>query len=77
MRLHLVNPASEDVLGRGNLARVLSDFVESHFQAVSDLHLYCNFLCHVTTMQQAGLIAQDLYIDFACQLDKSYLDSYG
>jgi hypothetical protein len=36
--------------------RVGQDFVESHFNAVPDLCLYGNFVCHVTTLQQAGLI---------------------
>ena len=39
-----------DGLGQVNLAELSLDFVESHFQAVSDLHLYCNFVCHMTTM---------------------------
>ena len=38
-------------LGQDDLARVLSDFIKSHFHAMSDLRLYCNFVCHVTTMQ--------------------------
>ena len=50
-------------LGQEDLARVLSDFVKSHFNAVSNLRLYCNFVCHVTTMQQAGLIAQETMVD--------------
>jgi hypothetical protein len=35
------------------------DFVESHFKAVPDLCLYGNFVCHVTTLQQAGLITHE------------------
>ena len=50
-------------LGQVNQGGLLSDFVESHFQAVSDLHLYCNFVCHRTTIQQAGLFAQETMVD--------------
>ena len=48
-----------DGLGQDDLTRVLSDFVESHFHAMSDLDLYGNFVCHMTTLQQAGLITQE------------------
>ena len=37
-------------LGQDDLARVLSDFVKSHFHLVSDLCLYGNFVCHMTAM---------------------------
>ena len=32
-----------DGVGMVNLEGLLLDFVESHFQVISDLHLYCNF----------------------------------
>ena len=59
-----------DGLGLVNLARLLLDFVESHFQVVSDLHLYCNFVCHMTNMQQAGLVTQETMVDTIVNMKK-------
>ena len=55
-------------LGQDDLTRVLVDFVESHFHAVSDLYLYGKFVCHVTTLQQAGLITQEAMVDTIAQM---------
>ena len=52
-----------DGLGMVNLEGLLSDFVESHFQLIFDLHLYCNFVCHMTTLQQAGLVTLETMVD--------------
>ena len=43
-------------------------FLESYFNAVSDLCLYGNFVCHVTTLQQAGLITQETMVDVIAQM---------
>ena len=51
-----------DGLGRVNLEGLLLDFVDSHFHLISDLHLYCNFVCHMTAMQQAGLVTLETVI---------------
>ena len=59
-----------DGLGQVNLAGLSLDFVESIFQAVSYLHLYCNFVCHMTTMQQAGLVAQETMVKTIVHMQK-------
>ena len=63
-------------LGQVNQGGLLSDFVESHFKAVSDLHLYCNFVCHRTTMQQAGLFAQETMVDAIIYMQKMIDNRY-
>ena len=59
-----------DGLGMVNLEGLLSDFVESHFQLIFDLHLYCNFVCHMTTMQQAGLVTLETMVDTIIHVQK-------
>ena len=63
-------------LGQVNQGGLLSDFVECHFQAVSDLHLFCNFVCHRTTMQQAGLVAQEIMVDAIIYMQKMIDNRY-
>ena len=55
-------------LGQDDLTRVLLDFVKFHFNAVSDLCLYGNFVCYMTTLQQAGLITQEAMVDVSAQM---------
>ena len=35
---------------------------------LSDLCLYGNFMCHMTTLQQAGLITQETMVDIIAQM---------
>ena len=59
-----------DGLGLVNLARLLLDFVESHFQVVFDLHLHCKFVCHMTNMHQAGLVTHETMVDTIIHIQK-------
>ena len=59
-----------DGLGRVNLEGLLLDFVDSHFHLISDLHLYCNFVCHMTNMHQAGLVTQETMVDTIIHMQK-------
>ena len=38
---------------------------------MTDLCLYGNFVCHVTTMQQAGLIVQETMVDAIAHMQKA------
>ena len=37
---------------------------------VSDLHLHCNFLCHMTNMHQPGLVAKETMVDTIIHMQK-------
>ena len=50
-------------VGKLNLARLLWNFVDLQYQLIFDMDLYRNFACHVTSMQQAGLITNRTMVD--------------
>ena len=59
-----------DGMGKVNLRRLLWEFVDFHFHIISDLNLYCNFICHMTAMQQIGLITMETVVDTVMRMQE-------
>jgi len=56
--------------GIKNVEDILEKFVESDFSKISEENLYRNFICHITTLQQTGLISMSNMVNTVIQLQK-------